>query len=101
MWQVLLVDAPDRADIFAVLWIVNFAAARQLRGLLSHFATTLSIALSGQGTTAGAGPSKVTGCQGQVKRCHPVIDALALVFQSTCSVGQGRLSASIHKRRLD
>ena len=101
MGQVLLIDAPDRANILPISRVLDAATARQLRSFLAHLASALSIALPGQGTVTSARAPEIACCQRQVDRCDPVIDALTLVFQSARSVNQSGVGVTKHARGLD
>src|SRR5690348_11061790 len=101
MRQVFLIDAPDRANVGAVLGFFDITAAWQLRGFLTHLASTLAVTLPGQGHIPGTWAAKVACCQGEIGRRQAIINALALMFQPTCRVEHCSISTPVHACRLD
>lgn len=84
-----LLDAPDLADLTAVLRIGDGAAARQEIGLLAVLAAALPVALAGDGAVAGAGLADVAGGGAEADHGEAVLYALRVVFDAPGVPGHG------------
>src|SRR5579859_162488 len=101
VWQVFFFNAPDFADIFAILGVFDLALAGKLRGFLAHLAPALAVTLAGERHVTGARASHVTSRQRQVHTSDAVIYTLALMLQPARRVDHRGFGAAEEPRRRD
>lgn len=84
-----LLDAPDLADLAAVLLVHDGASAGEEVGLLAVLAAALPVALAGDRAVAGAGFPDVAGGGAEVDHGEAVLDALRVVLDAPGVPGHG------------
>ncbi len=84
-----LLDAPDLADLTAVLGVGDGASAREEVGLLAVLAAALPVALAGDGAVSGTGLADVAGGGAEVDHGQAVLDALRVVLDAPGVPGHG------------
>ena len=80
--QLLLVDAPDLADVLAMFGIFDVAVAGKLVALVSVLASALSVALAGDGGVAAIRLADAARGEHEIDAGQHVLDALALVLNA-------------------
>ena len=78
--HVLLVNAPDAADVLAVFGIFDVPVARELIALVAVLASALAVALAGDRGVAAVRLADAPGGKHEVDAGQNVLDALALVL---------------------
>src|SRR5688572_6072859 len=80
--QLLLINAPDTTDVFAVLWVLDVPVARKLIALVPVLASALSVPLARDGGVTAVRLADATGRQHEIDAGQHVLDALALMFNA-------------------
>src|SRR6185369_15485258 len=92
--NLIRVYAPDFRDISAMLWIAHVARAGKLIALLAVLASTLPVALSGDGRVAAALASNASRSQHDVDRPKHILHSVTVMFDTTCVKQEARFGLS-------